>query len=64
MTAMPYEKRVSLYNSVLKQIEASKMKAQLYKELLPESNKKLAEYFDKFQEQKERMVKVEAERCE
>lgn len=64
MTAMPYEKRVSLYNSVLNQIEASKQKGQTYRDLLPDFNIRLTEFYEKFQEQKEKLVNVEAERCE
>jgi len=64
LTAMPHEKRVALFNSVMNQLNQSKTRAEEYREFLPDANVRLSEYYSKFSEQKERLVKVEAERCE
>lgn len=44
LTAMPYEKRVGMYTSVMNQLKLSKEKGEEYREVLPRANDKLKEY--------------------
>lgn len=61
---MPYEKRVSLYNSVLNQINNSKAKQEQYKNYIPPSNDRLTGFVQNLEQQCKRFVEIEAKRCE
>jgi hypothetical protein len=53
-----------MHNQVLSQLSISKNKAQEYREMLPKATERLNEFKAKFDEQRDRMAKIEEQRCE